>query len=347
MMDWLQHMVVCIGCSGGSASLTLRIFAKLKVVVKPPSFLILAFYLLPVNVSATPEVMVVLGAPGTENYEKKFSTWAASWKSACAKGGALYTEVSMPKGKKSSREQLREWIAARISGKAALWIILVGHGTFDGENARFNLRGPDVSAAEFAGWLKPVNRPLVLVNTASSSAPFISALSGKDRVVVTATRSGSEQNFARFGEFLSLNIGSVEADLDKDGQTSVLEAFLVSARQVADFYKKEGRLATEHPLLDDNGDQLGTPPDWFRGIRPVKKASDGSPDGYRAHQFHLVLGELEKRIPEKLRQERDALELEVYRLRDRKKELPEDEYYLELEIMLRKISQIYEQAESS
>ena len=347
MILGLQKIGVCHNRSGAPGSSIFSIYATVEVLLKPPFFLILAFLLLPVNISAVPEVLLVLGAPGTEGYEKKFSSWASSWKSACAKGGALYSEISLPKENKSSRDQLEEWIFTRVSGESALWIILVGHGTFDGRNARFNLRGPDVSASDFAGWIKPVNRPLILVNTASSSAPFISALSGKDRVIVTATRSGSEQNFARFGEFLSLNIGSHEADLDKDGQTSVLEAFLVSARQVADFYKTEGRLATEHPLLDDNGDRLGTPPDWFRGIRPVKRASDGSPDGYRAHQFHLVLGELEKRIPAKLRQQRDTLELEIYRLRDRKKELPENKYYIELEEILRKISQIYEQADSS
>ena len=99
-------------------------------------------------------------------------------------------------------------------------------------------------------------------------------------------------------------------------------------------------------MIDDNGDRLGTPPDWFRGIRPIKKPAEGSHDGYRAHQFHLVLGDLEKLIPENLRRQRDELEMEVYRLRDRKADLPQVEYYRQLEGLLRKIGKIYEQAES-
>ncbi len=293
---------------------------------------------------AATEVLVLVGAPGTEAYGEKFARWAQSWKSACDKGGATFTEIGKPVDGATPREQFQAWLAGRAEGESPLWLVFIGHGTFDGKRAKLNLRGRDVSATELAEWLGPVRRPVVFVNTASSSSPFIPALSGADRVVITATRSGGEQNFARFGEYMSSTIGNVEADLDKDGQTSVLEAFLVASRQLADFYKEEGRLATEHPLLDDNGDKLGTPPEWFRGIRPMKKAADGSPDGYRAHQFHLVLGELEKRIPEGLRKQRDALELEVYKLRDRKADLPESQYYRQLEAILRQIGRIYEQA---
>jgi len=293
---------------------------------------------------AATEVLVLVGAPGTEAYGEKFARWAQSWKSACDKGGATFTEINKPVDGAPPREQFQAWLAGRAEGESPLWLVFIGHGTFDGKRAKLNLRGRDVSATELAEWLRPVRRPVVFFNTASSSSPFIPALSGADRVVITATRSGGEQNFARFGEYMSSTIGNVEADLDKDGQTSVLEAFLVASRQLADFYKEEGRLATEHPLLDDNGDKLGTPPEWFRGIRPMKKAADGSPDGYRAHQFHLVLGELEKRIPEGLRKQRDALELEVYKLRDRKANLPEPQYYRQLEAILRQIGRIYEQA---
>ena len=295
--------------------------------------------------SASTDVLVVVGAPGTEAYEKKFALWAQSWAQACGRGGATFSQVAHPAEAKPARDQIQAWLAGHAQGDSPLWLVFIGHGTFDGKNAKFNLHGRDVSADELAGWLKPVRRPVIFVNTASSSSPFIPALSGADRVVVTATRSGGEQNFARFGEYLSLNIGNPEADLDKDGQTSLLEAFLVASRQVADFYKEAGRLATEHPLLDDNGDRLGTPPEWFRGVRPVKKAADGTPDGYRAHQFHLVLGEQEKRITEALRKQRDALELEVYNLRDKKADFPEDEYYRQLEAILRQIGRIYEQAD--
>jgi hypothetical protein len=130
--------------------------------------------------------------------------------------------------------------------------------------AKFNLRGPDLTATELALDLQPFTRPLVIINAASASAPFMNLLKGPDRIVVTSTRSGYQQNYARFGLYLAEAIADPRGDLDKDGQTSVLEAYISAAQSVAEFYKTEARLATEHALLDDNGDGRGTPADWFR-----------------------------------------------------------------------------------
>ncbi|HXG48418.1 MAG TPA: hypothetical protein VNO52_12390, partial [Methylomirabilota bacterium] len=158
-------------------------------------------------------------------------------------------------------------------------------------------------------------------------------------------RSGAEVNFARFGGYLAGTIGALEADLDKDGQVSLLEAYLLAARRTADFYESEGRLATEHSLLDDNGDGLGTPPDWFRGIRAVKKARDGaSLDGVRAHQFHLIRSEAESKLPAAVRARRDELELQILSLRARKPELDEAKYYEQLEALLVEVARLTEAA---
>jgi len=221
--------------------------------------------------------------------------------------------------------------------------VLIGHGTFDGKEAKFNLRGPDLSAAELADWLKPVRRPLAVINCASSSGPFINKLSATNRVIVTATKSGFEQNYARFGRYMAEAIVDPHADLDRDGQTSVLEAFLMASRRVAEFYDTEGRLATEHALLDDNGDGLGTPADWFRGIRAVKKAKEGaSADGLRAHQFHLIRSAQEQMLSSELRAKRDELELAIARLRDAKSQMKEDDYYRQLEKLAIEVARLYE-----
>ena len=160
--------------------------------------------------------------------------------------------------------------------------------------------------------------------------------------MITATKSGHERNFARLGQYISAAITSSEADLDGDGQTSLLEAFLLSARQTAEFYETEGRLATEHALLDDNGDRLGTRSDWFRGIRAVKKAKgDAKVDGYRAHQFHLVPSEIEANIPAALKIERDELERKIRALRDDHEGLSEADYLDQLEVMLLRMAEIY------
>ena len=162
---------------------------------------------------------------------------------------------------------------------------------------------------------------------------------------MTATRSGQEVNFTRFGGHFAEAISSAEADLDKDGQTSLLEAYLMASSRVAEFYNTEGRLATEHALLDDNGDGLGTPPDWFRGVRAVKKAKEGaSADGLRAHQFVLVRSDQERKLPPAVRAKRDALELAIGKLRDDKASVPEAEYYKLLEPMLLDLARLYQSA---
>ena len=148
-----------------------------------------------------------------------------------------------------------------------LWIVLVGHGTFDGREAKFNLRGEDLSASLLAKLLDASKRPIAIINTSASSAPYIKALSKKNRIVVTATKSGTETSYARFGQYLAESINSLESDIDQDGATSLLEAFLSATKQVKEFYEKEGRIVTEQALVDDNGDGRGTPADFFRGTR--------------------------------------------------------------------------------
>src|SRR6185312_1167925 len=107
-------------------------------------------------------------------------------------------------------------------------------------------------------------------------------------------------------------IADPRADLDKDGQVSLLEAFLTASGGVQEYYRTHSQLATEHALLDDNGDKLGTPADWFRGVRATRRARDGAPlDGIRAHQLHLIFSDRERRMPASVRQRRDQLELSL------------------------------------
>jgi hypothetical protein len=295
----------------------------------------------------SPTVIVIVGATGSPEYGAQFVKWARLWEQACSKGGAKFATIGLDEVQNpDDLTTLQQTLAGESQETdAALWLVLIGHGTFDGRTAKFNLRGPDLSADDLAEWLKPVIRPLVVINTASSSAPFLSMLSGPERVIITATKSGYEQNYTRFGEYLAGAIAEPKADLDKDGQTSLLEAFLTASHRVDEFYLAAGRLVTEYALLDDNGDGLGTRADWFRGIRPVQKAEDGAAlDGYRAHQFHLVHSEAENKLPPELRAKRDRLELEVIKLRDSKEKFSEEEYFSRLENMLYGIAKIYEQA---
>jgi hypothetical protein len=296
------------------------------------------------NVENRATVIVVVGAAGEEEYGKDFGKWAELWEKAAAKANANHRVIGLaPTNEVQDLSLLKQALHDEPKEAASeLWLVFIGHGTFDGKEAKFNLRGPDLSATELADWLKPFHRPVAVINCASSSSPFINKLSAPGRVIVTATRSGYEQNYTRFGQYIASAITDPAADLDKDGQTSLLEAFVMASRRVAEFYETEGRLATEHALLDDNGDGQGTPADWFRGVRAVKKAADGaSADGLRAHQFHLLRSESERDMPPELRARRDELELALGHLRASREKLGEQEYYERLEHLLMDLAKLY------
>jgi hypothetical protein len=291
-----------------------------------------------------PSVIIAVGAAGEAEFGVEFAKWTEQWRQATELAGAMPQVVGVgPTNVLTDLVQLKKILSSEPTNTTAeLWLVLIGHGTFDGKEAKFNLRGPDLAATELVEWLKPLRRPVIVINSASSSSPFLNKLSGPERIIVTATKSGYEENFARFGKFIAAAITDLKADLDKDGQTSLLEAFIMASRQVAEFYETEGRLATETALLDDNGDGLGTPADFFRGARAVKKpAGGGTVDGLRAHQIHLIRSEQEQQMPAEIRARRDELELAVARLREAKATFAEDEYYRRLENLMRELALLY------
>jgi hypothetical protein len=310
--------------------------------------IILSLALLAVNQSVaglntnTATVLLVVGATGEPEYAENFLQQAQLWEKACLQGSAAVSSIGLStNSEKSDLDLLHLQLAQTPTNDfTPLWVVLIGHGTFDGKEARFNLRGPDLSATQLAEWVKPFCRPLVIINTASASAPFLNKLSGTNRIIITATRSGNEQNFTRFGLCQAQAIVDPKSDLDGDGHTSLLEAFLSASARVAEWYKTEGRLATEHALIDDNGDGLGTPPDWFRGVRAVKKPAQGSADGLRAQQIQLVLNTAELALSPETRAKRDSLEMQVAQLRQKKHTIPEDDYYRQLEALLLELARL-------
>lgn len=297
-----------------------------------------------------PRVLIVVGAAGEKDFGEQFAKWAERWKAAAEKAQAEYAVIGLDDAAgKTDREQLQGRLATWSEPSSeVVWLVLIGHGTFDGKTAKFSLRGPDFTPSELATWLKPIERPMAVIDCTSASGPFLNELSSKNRVVITAARSGVEYNYARFGDYFSSAINDLKADLDKDDQTSLLEAFLLASSRVKEFYDSEGRLATEHALLDDNGDGLGTPADWFQGLRATKAAKDGAPlDGLRAGQIVLVRSAREQQLPPEVRNRRDELERNLAEVRQRKGELSADEYFTLLEPILLELAKLYQSADSA
>lgn len=297
--------------------------------------------------SDPPTILLVVGAPGESGYATNHLNQVTQWRAHAAKAGApvLTVGTEPPKDPAAAPDdalQLQNHLQQAAGGDAPLWVVWIGHGTFDGKEAWFNLRGPDVSAAQVAAWLKPLQRPLVLINTASASGPFLPALSGTHRIVITATRSGSEQNATRFGSAFVEALGTPAADLDVDEQVSLLEAFLFAVRSVADSYRSEGRLVTEHALLDDTGDGQGTPANWYRGLQPVQKPKNGRAiDGSKAHQVTLVPSPFEASLSPEFRARRATIESRIAELRNRKTSLSPADYDRDLEALLLELAILY------
>ena len=294
-------------------------------------------------------VMIITGAGGEEEYTELFAEWGESLAKAFDGNAAEMVHITnKPEdigARKTIESTLKKWVEKSDS---EIWILLVGHGTFDGKAAKFNLVGNDASDADFKHWLKLHRGPLVFINTSSCSAPFIRSLSGLNRVIATATKSGYEQNFCRFGGYMAAALGQAGADLDKDGAVSVLEAFLIASRQAGEFYRENDRLVSENALLDDNGDGMGTPADWFRGVRTQKKAKGkSSADGKLSRLGFPVSPPAEKDIPAPLRKKRRAAEAKIETLRSLKKTLEAEIYYRDLEKLFLELAATNDEIETA
>lgn len=299
--------------------------------------------------SARGDLVLVVGASGTQEYQAEFASWAKAWIDAAGRANYSVTSIGTSDQSTDDREQLKAAIdRASDQDSRPLWIVLIGHGTFAREVAKFNLKGPDVSATELSEWLDEVTRPTVIANTASASGPFINRLSKPGRVVVTATKSGTEQNYARFGKFFAEAIGSADSDLDHDDEVSVQEAFLKASKQAQQFYDDADRIATEHALIDDNGDGKGTPAKMFRGVRAIGKSKDGSPlDGRDASRRTLVPIGQTVVLDAKERVIRDQTEAELDQLRSKKDAMTEDAYLSALEPLMLRLARLYRAAEKA
>jgi hypothetical protein len=207
--------------------------------------------------------------------------------------------------------------------------MLIGHGSFDGLDYKINLPGPDVSAVELAGLLDriPAGRQLV-VNMTSASGASIVALEKPNRVVIAATKSGTERNATVFARYWVEALREPAADTDKNEVITALEAFRYADRKTAGFYESQKRLATEHPLLEDTGKGDG-----------VRAPSPENGQGLVATTFPVVRFGAAQRVAQdpikrKLLVRREELEQQIDRLKYQKAALPAEEYRKQLAALL-------------
>jgi hypothetical protein len=199
-------------------------------------------------------LLIVVGLAGDPEHGELFKKWGATLASTSEKLGVTHDHVVQLVGQttRAQVEKAFDTLAKTVSPDDSVFIVLIGHGSFDGRTAKFNLAGPDMAPADFAALLRRLpSKHVAFVNTASASGPFLEELKGPGRAVVTATRSGSEQFATLFGGYFVDAFGADAADADKNGRVSLLEAFEYAKREVARAYEKTGLLATEHALIED------------------------------------------------------------------------------------------------
>jgi hypothetical protein len=273
-------------------------------------------------------LLIVVGLSGDPEHGELFQKWGTALAEASAKVGVTQdrlvylADAKEPAGRingRATREEIDKALTA-FSKTAApedvVYIVLFGHGSFDGQTARFNLPGPDITAAEFNTMIRRVPaRNVVFVNTSSSSGPFVEALSAQGRTIITATRSGAEQFTTLFGGYFVEAFSSDMADADKNGRISMLEAFQYAKAEVARAYEREGLLATEHAMLDDNGDKNGSQTPAATGADgklaaalSLGSAGDAAPlpDDPKLRALYLERRDLERRV-ESLRLLKDSM----------------------------------------
>jgi hypothetical protein len=275
--------------------------------------------------------LVISGASGGDPYVARLNGWRQQTASLLREklgfdaDRVLVFAENAPDARPATREAVAaalEDLGRRSAPQDLVFIVLFGHGSFDGVEAKFNLVGPDLDTGEWAELLRPIRARVVLVNTTGASFPFVERLSGPRRVIVTATETIAQRFDTVFPEYFIGALVDPSADLDKDGRVSVLEAFSAASRQVKQYYERSGQLPTERAMLDDNGDRV------------AKWAGGEGADGATAARTFLDAAEAGPATDPALAdllQRRAALEVQVDDLRARKPLMAPEEYAREFE----------------
>lgn len=278
-------------------------------------------------------LLIVVGLAGDPEHGALFHKWGTALATASERLGVpkerlVYLVDAPAEGDKlvtgkASREEIAralDSIARQAAPDDVVFITLFGHGTYLNGEAKFNLPGPDMGPAEFDALLRKLpSKQIVFVDTSSASGPFVEKLSGAGRTIVTATRNGAEQYATLFGGYFVDALTSDAADADKNKRITVLEAFNYARGEVARAYEREGFLATEHALLDDDGDKEGsqTPSAASKDGKIAAVVSLGSTDASdlpsdpRLRALYLERRDLERRV-ESLRLLKDQMEPAKY-----------------------------------
>jgi hypothetical protein len=279
-------------------------------------------------------LLILVGLAGDPEHGELFHKWGGELAESAARLGVpadhvVYLVDQTQEGDKSvtgkaTVEEISKTFdrfAKQATPDDAVYVVLIGHGSFDGKTAKFNLPGPDIGPADFNTQFKKLpTKQIVFVDTTSASGPFINELSAPGRTIIAATRNGAENYSTLFGGYFVDALTGDEADADKNRRVSMLEAFQFAKAAVQRAYEKEGLLSTEHAMLDDNGDKAGSadpstngPDGKVASLLAIGSAADAAalPTDPKLRALVLEQRELEHRV-ESLRLLKESMDPAKY-----------------------------------
>jgi hypothetical protein len=301
--------------------------------------------------------IIISGVGGEDTYTKKFTAQAFRVHDALTsrfgfaeKNVSLLTETGISGAEdgftdpdrysglylgRSTEDEVRkafDRVKAAAKPDSLVLIVMIGHGSFDNQEPKFNLVGPDFAAKDYAKLLASLpTKRTIFVNCSSASGEFIKPLSAEGRITITATRSGNEQNITIFADNFISALTDDAADTDKNGRLSVLEAFNYASKLTADWYKEKDQLATEHPLIDDNGDGVGhEKPEGGDGTLASVTYLDSKPLAEAGGNAEVAA----------LLNKRQQLEESIAQLKAKKAEMKPEDYSAELEKLLVELAKL-------
>jgi len=227
----------------------------------------------------------------------------------------------------------------RVTANDVLMVVLIGHGTYADNVAKFNLVGPDMDTKEWKHALDSVPGRVVFVNTTSSSFPFVQDLSAKNRIVIAATDSAAQKYDTLFPQYFIEALDKLaSADLDKNGRLSVWEAFVYASQAVKQAFDQKGTLVTERSVLDDNGDGVGkeATANGSDGVLAKTTFLDAEPASSAANPANAAL-----------EKQRVALEAQIEELKGRKDQMPAADYNAQLEKLAIELAKVSAQLRNS
>jgi hypothetical protein len=285
--------------------------------------------------------IVLSGASGGAKYAEQMQQWRTTVASAlvdrygfAADKVRVFVDETVKTGEQGTAANVRKVMGdlrKQLTREDVLLVVLLGHGTYDGEVAKFNLVGPDLTAADWSALLKGMAARLVVINTTEASFPFLEPLSGANRIVITATDSAAQKYATVFPEYFAKAMSEASTDLDKNGRTSIFEVFAATSAAVKQHYEQRGQLTTERSILDDNGDGVG------------REAEAPGPDGGLARVLYLdaeTAGAADNPELAGLFRRRRELEAEAEALKAKKGSMPAPAWEAEYEKLMIELAKI-------